>query len=69
MRSLLAAFLLLPGAANACSVCFGKSEGTAGLASGLWWGIMLLLSVTMLLVGTIGYTLWSVEQRRQARDA
>lgn len=71
MRAALAAaaVLALPRAAGACAVCFGGLDGKAGLASGFWWAIVLLLSVTMSLVGAIGWTLWSVERRRAERGA
>lgn len=55
---------LLAGRAGACAVCFGKSDGNRGLADGFWWGIVLLLLVTMSLVGGIGWVLWSVEKGR-----
>lgn len=70
MRLLLAAALVfLPRAARACAVCFGAADGQKGFFDGLWWGIVVLLAVTMSLVGGIGWTVWSVERRRLAEDA
>ena len=70
MRTALAAALLaLPRAASACAVCFGGVDNKSGLVAGFWWAIVLLLSVTMSLVGAIGWTLWSVERRRAERGA
>lgn len=58
------AALLLPAAAAACPVCFGALDNKQGLAAGIWWGIMILLTVTMTLVAAIGWTVWSIERRR-----
>ncbi len=63
------AALLLPAAASACPVCFGALDNKTGLASGIWWGIMILLTVTMTLVAAIGYAAWSIERRRGEADA
>ena len=64
-----ALLLLAPAPAAACAVCFGGADGKSGLANGFWWGIVVLLTVTMGLVAMIGWTLWSVEKRRAEADA
>lgn len=70
MKSLLPAVLLLgPRAASACAVCFGAGDGKSGLSNGIWWGIVILLTVTMSLVAGIGWALWSVERDRAEFDA
>ncbi|MFI5362424.1 MAG: hypothetical protein ACHQ49_10675 [Elusimicrobiota bacterium] len=69
IRALSAALLLAPRAASACAVCFGQADGKSGFANGIFWGIVILLSVTMALVGGIGYAIWSVERERAARKA
>lgn len=70
MRALgLAAIPLLPGSAGACAVCFGKADGSQGLFDGIWWGIVLLLTVTMFMVSGIGYLLWKVEKSRAQEGA
>ena len=70
MRRLAPAVLpaLLAGPAAACSVCFG-GKSNPGLLDGIWWGIVLLLTVTMSLVGGIGWLLYKVESRRLAEEA
>lgn len=66
----LAALLaLLPGSAGACAVCFGGADGAKGLFSGIWWGIVLLLTTTMTMLGGIGWMLWKVEKSRRVREA
>lgn len=67
----LAAFLaLLPGAASACAVCFGKATpATQGLFDGIWWGIIVLLSITMSMVCGIGWLLYKVEKNRRDAEA
>lgn len=71
MRSLsLAALLpLLPGSAAACAVCFGNAPGSKGLIDGIWWGIIILLSVTMSMVSGIAWLLYKVEKDRLANEA
>jgi hypothetical protein len=70
MRTALFAVLAFaPRAASACAVCFGGGDGTSGLSHGIWWAIVLLLTVTMSLVAAIGYALYSVEARRARMDA
>jgi hypothetical protein len=70
MRALLAAALLvLPRAASACAICFGGLDNKSGLARGFWWGIVILLGITMSLVGAISYTVWRVERRREEAGA
>lgn len=71
MRALalaLAVIPLNPGSAAACAVCFGKAPGNQGLFDGIWWGIVLLLSVTMAMVSGIGYLLWKVEKSRPVEE-
>lgn len=63
-----AALTFLPGSAAACAVCFGKAPGAQGLFDGIWWGIVLLLTVTMSMVSGIGYLLWKVEKSRPVED-
>jgi hypothetical protein len=68
--SLAALLPLLPGSAAACAVCFGGATGAnKGLLDGIWWGIILLLSVTMSMVGGIGWLLYKVEMNRIAEEA
>lgn len=54
--------LLLAAPAAACPSCSGAFQG--GVADGIWWGIVILLTVTFSLVGGFAYTLWRVEKRR-----
>ena len=68
-RALLAALLATPRTAGACAVCFGGPDGKSGLFNGIWWGIVILLTVTMSLVAGIGWAVWSVERGRAARGA
>lgn len=70
MRALGAAAMLaaLPGSAAACAVCFGGSASNKGLLDGIWWGIVVLLTVTMLMVGGIGWLLYKVEKDRPADE-
>ena len=67
--ALAAALAFAPRAASACAVCFGLADGKSGLYRGIWWGIVLLLTVVMSLVGGIGWAMWSIERGRAARDA
>ena len=67
--AIAALFALARGSAGACSVCFGGASGAKGLFDGVWWGIILLLTVTMSMVGGIAYLLWKVESRRLAEEA
>ena len=66
---LAAALSLLPGAASACAVCFGASDGSKGLSNGIWWGIVILLTTTMVVLGGFGWLLWKVERNRRAAEA
>ena len=66
--SLAAMLTVLPGFAAACSVCFGNAPGNKGLIDGFWWGIVLLLMVTMSMVGGIGWLLYQVEKDRPADE-
>lgn len=70
MRTLsLAALLpLLPGSAAACAVCFGNAPGSKGLIDGFWWGIVLLLSITMCMVTGVAWLLYKVEKDRPADE-
>lgn len=67
--SLAAALVLPAGKAAACAVCFGNAPGNKGLIDGFWWGIVLLLSITMCMVGGIGWLLYKVEKGRLAEEA
>ena len=67
--ALVALLPLLRGSAAACTVCFGGAKSNPGLFDGIWWGIVLLLSVTMSMVGGIGWLLWKVEKNRLAQEA
>lgn len=71
MRPLALAALLAfaRGTAAACAVCFGGASGAKGLFDGVWWGIVLLLSVTMSMVGGIAFLLYKVESHRLAEEA
>ncbi|MBI4060008.1 MAG: hypothetical protein HY403_01115 [Elusimicrobia bacterium] len=71
MKAALPAALpaLLPGSAAACAVCFGKAPGNQGLLDGIWWGIILLLSVTLSMVGGIAWLLYRVEKDRRKKGA
>lgn len=67
--SLAALLPLLPGSAAACAVCFGNAPGNKGLIDGFWWGIILLLSVTMFMVAGVAWLLYKVEKDRPADEA
>jgi len=69
LLKLAAALPLLPGCAAACAVCFGKAPGNSGLLDGIWWGIVLLLTVTMGMVSGIAWLLYKVEKSRLAAEA
>lgn len=71
MRRLSLAALLapLPGSAAACAVCFGSTPGAKGLLDGIWWGIVILLTVTFSMVGGIGWLLYKVEKDRKSSEA
>lgn len=65
----LAALLsLLAGPASACPSCMGSADGS-GVYDGIWWGIVLLLSVTFALVGGFAWTLWRVEKARMRAES
>ncbi len=60
---------LRPSSAAACAVCFGKATpATQGLFDGIWWGIIVLLSITMSMVGGIGWLLYKVEKHRREAE-
>jgi hypothetical protein len=65
---LAAPLSLLPGAAAAGAVCFGASDGAKGLSHGIWWGIVILLTTTMVVLGGLGWLLWTVEKNRRAAE-
>lgn len=67
--ALAVALALLPGSAAACAVCFGGASGAKGLFDGIWWGIAVLLTVTMSMLGAIGWFLYKIESRRPADEA
>lgn len=69
MSFLSLAALLLPAPAAACVVCFGRAPGSQGLFDGIWWGIVLLLSVTMSMVAGVAWLLYKVEKHRLADEA
>jgi len=58
-----------PAPPRRCAVCFGGASGAKGLLDGIWWGIILLLTVTMSMVGGIAWLLYKVESRRLAEEA
>ena len=66
--SAFALLALLPGSAAACAVCFGGSQANKGLIDGFWWGIVVLLTVTMSMVGGIGWFLYKAEKDRPADE-
>lgn len=63
LLSLALSLALLPGSAAACAVCFGKTSDSQGLLDGIWWGIVLLLTITMSLVGSLGWFLYKTEKK------
>ena len=63
--TLTLALLLLSGAAQACPVCFGKASDQGGLATGLFWGVLLLLGFTFLLLGGSVAAVVRIERSRQ----
>ena len=60
--------LMLPSLASACGVCFGKS-GQPGLASGLFWGISILLAFTFCILGALTMAVIRIEKSRTAAEA
>lgn len=64
-----AVFALIAVAAPlyACPVCFGGSQ-SEGLIRGFFWGFMILLSFTFLLLSGIGYAVYQIEKRRSALE-
>ena len=61
--------LALSSPAAACTACMGQAGDNRGFFDGLWWGIVLLLSTTMLLVGGIVWALRTVEKARGEAEA
>lgn len=66
-RLLIASFS--PRAAQACAVCFGFSEDQAGLASGLLWGLGILLSFTFLGIAGLTAAVIRVEKNRASAES
>ena len=66
LAALLAA---IPGFAGACATCFGAGSDQKGLLDGIWWGIVLLITVVMSCVGGIAYALWKIEKKKVAKEA
>lgn len=59
--------LLSVAAVYACPVCFGGSQ-SEGLLRGFFWGFMILLGFTFLLLGGIGYAVYKIEKHRGALE-
>jgi cbb3-type cytochrome oxidase subunit 3 len=55
----------LAHSAAACAVCMPDKAAFTGI----WWGIVLLLSVTMAMVAGIAWMFWRVEKSRAAAEA
>jgi hypothetical protein len=68
-RALAAVLTLAPRAASACAVCFGQADGKVGFYRGIFWGIVILLAVTMGLLGGIVGAVWAIERDRAKRGA
>jgi hypothetical protein len=52
---------------EACPVCFGAAD-QKNLASGLLWGLSLLLALTFLLIGGITLAVLRIERGRAQSD-
>lgn len=63
--ALLLLFLVIPDLGWGCSVCFG--EGNGELQRGFFWGILLLLSLPVILIVTIGSKIVLATHRKGAR--
>ncbi len=63
------AALLLSTAASACPICFGGLDDKRGLAAGLWWLVVIMLSLVLAMIGAIGWTFWTIERRRKEAGA
>ncbi len=61
--------LALAQGASACPVCFGGVDTHKAFFTGLGWAILTLLTVTLSLIGGIGYALWIIERGRAEADA
>ena len=48
-------------------MCFGGDN--KGLLDGFWWGIVVLLTVTMAMVAGVAWFLYKVEKGREAAEA
>ena len=59
---------LLPAAAAACPVCFGKTVDNAGFIRGLTLGISVLLAFTFAILGTLAWTFVRIERGRAAAE-
>lgn len=68
MIRILFPLLLQPQLASACAVCFGQS-GQTGLASGLFWGISILLAFTFLILGGLALAVLRIEKNRAAAES
>ena len=53
----------MASALYACAVCFGGTDN-AGLASGLTWGLFVLLAFTFAILGALGLTVYRIERQR-----
>ena len=60
----LAALALRPENALACAVCFGQDVENKGLASGLSWGLVLLLGSTFAILGVLTAAVMRIERGR-----
>ena len=67
-RALSALLVIAPSAASASALCFGQADGKNGLLNGFWWGVVVLMVVTLALVAGIACAIWSVERERAAAD-
>lgn len=64
MRHFLSAILLgLPGALQACAVCFGKTDNL-NLGKAFNWGILILLAFTFSILAVLILTMYKIEKRR-----
>jgi uncharacterized ion transporter superfamily protein YfcC len=58
---------VLPQTADACAVCFGKSDNL-GLIKGITWGIVVLLSFTFSAITGIYLFVRRIENERAASE-
>ena len=52
----------------ACAVCFGGTD-SAGLVSGLNWGIFVLMFFTFSILSALMFAIYKIEQNRAQRDS